>query len=284
MKMAIPSYAGPGQKVWYVWFRIYCAAVIIFLVLPILVIIPLSFSPTPFFVFTRKMLEFSPDGYSLRWYRNFLSDPSWMASIRSSFIIAPLATIIATVLGTLAALGLARAQMPYRRLITSILILPMVVPLIITATALFFFFSAVHLVNTYPGLILAHAILGVPFVVMTVTDTLSGFDQQLVRAAQSLGASPARAFFKITMPLVAPGIISGALFAFMTSLDEVVIVMFVAGPGQRTLPLQMWTNLRYTIDPTILAVATLIVALSVVMLLALEFLRRRSARIRGVTA
>jgi putative spermidine/putrescine transport system permease protein len=158
----------------------------------------------------------------------------------------------------------------------------MVVPLIITATAVFFFVSSLHMVNTYVGIIVAHSILGIPFVVITVTATLAGFDYQLIRAAQSLGANPRYAFFRVTMPLVLPGIISGALFAFMTSFDEVVVVMFLAGPVQRTLPLQMWTNLRYNINPTILAVATLIILLSVVMLLTLELLRRRNARLRGL--
>ncbi|MEJ2479191.1 MAG: ABC transporter permease [Acidihalobacter sp.] len=282
MKTNLPPYAGPLQRLWYFSFRTYCIIVLSFLLLPLLVIIPLSFNATPYFVFTHKMLTLNPSGYSLRWYQHLFSDPNWMHAIRSSFIVAPIATVIATVLGTLAALGLSRSHMPFRQAITSLLILPMIVPLIITATAAFFFFSSLHLVNTYVGIIIAHAILGIPFVVITVTATLSGFDYQLVRAAQSLGANPRYTFFRITMPLVLPGIISGALFAFMTSFDEVVIVMFLAGPVQRTLPLQMWNNLRYNIDPTILAIASLIILLSVVMLLTLEFLRRRNAKMRGL--
>ncbi len=284
MKSKLPPYAGPLQRFWYYGFRSYCVAVLAFLILPLVVIIPLSFNASPYFTFTHKMLSFDPSGYSLRWYKNFLTDPAWMNAIRSSFIIAPIATVIATIVGTLAALGLSRSHMPYRLTLTSILILPMIVPLIITGTAVFFYFSSLHLVNSFVGIIIAHSILGVPFVVITVTATMSGFDYRLTQAAQSLGADPRYTFFKVIMPLVLPGIISGALFAFMTSFDEVVIVLFLAGPVQRTLPLQMWVNLRYNIDPTILAVATLIILLSICMLLTLEMLRRRNEKLRGVAA
>ena len=203
--------------------------------------------------------------------------------MRNSFTIAPIATALATSLGTLAALGLSREEMPFRTSINSLMLLPMVVPLIITATAVFFFFSTLHLVNTYIGIILAHAVLGLPFVVITVTAALAGFDNSIARAASSLGASPVYTFFSVTMPLILPGVISGALFAFMASFDEIVLVLFLAGPTQTTLPLQMWINLRYNIDPTILAVATLIIFLAVFMLLTLELLRRRGERLRGVT-
>lgn len=284
MKSKLPPYAGPLQRLWHYGFRTYCVLVLIFLILPLLVIVPLSFNASPYFTFTQKMLSLNPAGFSLQWYHKFFTDPDWTNAVKSSFIIAPIATFVATALGTLAALGLSRSHMPYRLTLTSLLILPMIVPLIITATAVFFFFSSLHLVNTYLGIIIAHSILGIPFVVITVTATLSGFDFRLTQAAQSLGANPRYTFFKVIMPLVLPGIISGALFAFMTSFDEVVIVLFLAGPIQRTLPLQMWINLRYNIDPTILAVATLIILLSVCMLLTLEMLRRRNERLRGVAA
>lgn len=282
MKTNLPIYAGPLQRLWYFGMRGYAIVVLIFLVLPLIIIIPLSFNASPYFTFTHKMLTLNPEGFSLRWYDKFFTDPDWLNAVKNSFIIAPIATLIATAMGTLAALGLSRSHMPFRAFITSVLILPMVVPLIITATALFFFFSSLHLVNSYIGIILSHSILGVPFVVITVTATLSGYDNRLTRAAQSLGASPTYSFFKVTMPLILPGIISGALFAFMTSFDEVVVVLFLAGPVQRTMPLQMWINLRYNIDPTILAVATLIILLSVTMLLTLEMLRRRSMSMRGI--
>ena len=257
--------------------------VLFFLVMPLVVIIPLSFNASPYFFFTHKMLTLQPSGYSTQWYIHFFTSPTWMRAIKNSFIIAPIAAAIATTLGTLAALGLTRTNIPCRGLITSILILPMIVPLIITAIAMFFFFSYLHLVNTYLGIIIAHSILGVPFVVIIVTATLGGFDQRLYRAALSLGASPTRAFFKVTLPLILPGIISGALFAFMTSFDEVVIVQFLAGPAQTTLPLQMWTNLSYTINPTILAVATVVMLIAIIMLGGLEFVRRRNLTIRQLS-
>jgi putative spermidine/putrescine transport system permease protein len=273
----------PAEHGWYYVFRFYGLVVLVFLVVPLIVIVPLSFNASPYFTFTHDMLTLNPAGYSSQWYSKFFTDPVWLHGVKNSFIIAPIATLLATSLGTLAALGLTRPHMPFRTAITSILILPMIVPLIITATALFFYFSYLHIVNTYVGIIIAHAILGTPFVVITVTATLSGLDDRFYRAALSLGATPRRAFFKVVMPLILPGIISGALFAFMTSFDEVVIVLFIAGPEQKTLPLQMWTNLRYTIDPTILSVATLILLFAITLLGSLEFMRRRSDRLRGIT-
>jgi putative spermidine/putrescine transport system permease protein len=190
---------------------------------------------------------------------------------------------VATALGTLAALGLARPEMPYRRTIMAILISPMIVPIIITATGLFFFYSATGLAGSYVGIILAHATLGIPFVIITVTATLVGFDQSLNRAALSLGASPTRTFFKVTMPLIMPGVISGALFAFVTSFDEVVVVLFVAAHDQQTIPRQMWNGIREQISPAILAVATILVVISIALLTVLELLRRRSERLRGLS-
>jgi putative spermidine/putrescine transport system permease protein len=206
-----------------------------------------------------------------------------MRAIRNSFFIGICATLLSTALGTLAAIGLSRDEMPYRRLIMSILISPMIVPLVITAAGMFFFYSKIQLSQTYIGVIMAHAVLGTPFVIITVTATLVGFDKSLVRAANSLGAGPITTFFKVQMPLIIPGVISGGLFAFITSFDEVVAVLFLASPEQRTIPRQMWSGIREQISPTILAVATLLVILSVILLTVIELLRRRSDRLRGVT-
>ncbi len=280
--MALPTYAGPLERSWYYAFRIICAAIFIFLIAPILIIIPLSFNAEPYFTFTRAMLTLDPDGYSLRWYRDFWNSTSWMTSIRNSFIIAIGATLVSTFLGTLAALGLSRSHMPFRAAIMGVLISPMIVPLIISAAGMFFFYSKINLAQTYLGIILAHAALGTPFVVITVTATLSGFDHSLTRAAASLGADPTTTFFKVTMPLILPGVISGALFAFITSFDEVVIVLFLAGVEQRTIPREMWSGIRESISPTILAVATILIAISVLLLLSLELLRRRNERLRGI--
>jgi putative spermidine/putrescine transport system permease protein len=281
--MPAPPYATPGEKTWYYAFRVLCGLIFLFLIGPILVIIPLSFNAEPYFTFTEAMLSFDPDGYSLRWYQDFFTSDAWLGAIENSLLIGVSATILATVLGTLAALGLSSRYMPYRNIAMAVLISPMIVPLIISAAAMFFFFSKVGLAKTYGGVILAHTALGIPFVVITVTATLNGFDHSLTRAAASLGANPTRTFFRVVLPLVTPGVISGALFAFITSFDEVVVVLFVAGPGQRTIPIQMWSGIREQISPTILAVATLLVIVSIALLTVVEMLRRRSERLRGLS-
>lgn len=256
--------------------------VLFFLIMPIVVIVPLSFNVEPFFSFTEGMLSFQPDAYSLKWYAAIFNDTKWTLAIQNSFFIGICATVIATVLGTCAAVGLARDEMPARRLITALLLSPMIVPLIITAAGMFFFYADIGLAGNYLGIILAHAALGTPFVIITVTATLTGFDYSLARAALNLGARPLQVFFDIILPLIRPGVISGALFAFITSFDEVVVVLFMAGPGQRTIPRQMFSGLREQINPTILAVATLLILVSIVLLVTIELLRRRSERLRGI--
>lgn len=301
--MALPSYASPLEKIWYYAFRFICALIFLFLIAPILIVIPLSFNAEPYFTFTEKMLSFDPTGYSTRWYEILLTfgmqapdaprdaswwsdawnNAQWVRAAKNSIIIGFFSTILATALGTLAALGLSRPEMPYRRAITAVLISPMIVPLIITATGLFFFYSQTGLANTYVGVIMAHATLGIPFVIITVTATLVGFDHSLTRAAASLGANPTTTFFRITLPLILPGIISGALFAFVTSFDEVVVVLFVADFDQQTIPRQMWNGIREQISPAILSVATILVVVSIALLTTVELLRRRSERLRGVS-
>ncbi len=296
----LPPYATFMDKVLYALFLIICAAIFLFLILPVLIIIPLSFNVEPYFSFTEGMLKLDPDAYSLRWYKdiftNGMANPNetdrakwfadtwnngqWVRAARNSFFIAICATILATVLGTLAALGLSRPEMPYRSLITSLLISPMIVPLVITATGMFFFYSSIGIAKTYLGVILAHVTLGVPFVIITVTATLVGFDRSLIRASQNLGANGWTTFRKVIMPLIAPGMISGALFAFVTSLDELVTVLFLAGVEQRTIPRQMWSGIREQISPTILAVATVLVLFSIALLTVVELLRRRSEKMR----
>lgn len=261
--------------------RIFAFLVLIFLMLPILVIMPLSFNAEPFFTFTEGMLALDAEAYSLRWYQEVVDDDKWRLAIRNSFVVGIIAALIATVLGTLAAVGLASPWMPYKRFITALLLSPMIVPLIIIAAGMFFFYTRFNLVGTFAGLIIAHAALGVPFVIITVTATLSGFDRSLFVAGLSLGARPIRVFWDVVIPLIRPGVISGGLFAFVTSFDEVVLVLFLAGPEQRTIPRQMFSGLREQINPTILAVATLLVVLSAALLFTLEALRRRSVRLSG---
>jgi putative spermidine/putrescine transport system permease protein len=280
--MALPSYAGPGEKIWYYTFRTICALIFLFLIFPIIVIVPLSFNAQPYFTFTKEMLSFDPAGYSLRWYEDLLGSEEWLFSIRNSFIISISSTIVATTLGTLAALGLSRREMPARAAITALLISPMIVPLIITAAALFSFYARANLANTFFSIIMAHVVLGAPFVVITVTAALASFDEQLIRASQSLGANQVTTFFSVIMPLLLPGIIAGALFAFITSLDEVVVVLFLAGPEQTPMTVRMFSGLREEISPTILALAAILVAMSICLLTVMELIRRRNERLRGI--
>ncbi|MEM7172646.1 MAG: ABC transporter permease [Pseudomonadota bacterium] len=281
--MALPAYAGPLERTWYYSFRVICGFIFFFLIAPIVIIIPLSFNAVPFFTFTPEMLSLSAEGYSLRWYEDFFGNANWQGAVKNSVVIAFFSTILATALGTVAALGLSRPDMPYKTTIMALLISPMVVPLIISAAGMYFFYTKIGLASTHLGVILAHTALGTPFVVITVTATLVGFDNSLVRAGLMCGATPQRVFFKVIMPLILPGVISGALFAFVTSFDEVVVVLFVGSFEQRTIPWQMFSGIREQISPTILAVATLLVSVSICLLVFVEWLRRRSERLRGIT-
>jgi len=281
--MALPTYAGKLETLWYYLYRILCGLIFFFLIAPIVVIIPLSFNAVPFFTFTEKMLSLDPAGYSLKWYQDFFSNLNWQGAVKNSFIIAIFSTLISTTLGTVAALGLSRSEMPAKTWVMGLLISPMIVPLIISAAGMFFFYTDVGLASTHLGVILAHAALATPFVVITVTATLVGFDQSLIRAAATLGATPTTTFFRVIVPLILPGVISGALFAFVTSFDEVVIVKFVGSYEQRTIPWAMFSGIREQISPTILAVATLLVLFSVMMLATVEMLRRRNEKLRGMT-
>ena len=278
----LPPYISIPERLWHYGFRILCGLIFFFLIFPLVVVIPLSFNAVPFFTFTKEMLALDPAGYSLKWYEDFFSNLNWQGAVRNSVIIAFFATLLSTTLGTLAALGLSRPTMPAKTLVMSILISPMIVPLIISAAGMFFFYSRIGLQGTHIGVILAHAALGTPFVVITVTATLVGFDKSLIRASASLGASPTTTFFKVIVPLILPGVISGALFAFITSFDEVVVVLFVGSFKQRTIPWQMFSGIREHISPTILAVATILVLVSIALLISVELLRRRGERLRGI--
>lgn len=292
--MGLPPYATTGQRIWYYSFRVICGLIFFFLIAPIVVVMPLSFNAEDFFTFTPEMLRLDPAGYSLKHYEDFFTNPQWQLAMRNSLIIAPIATIISVTLGTLAAIGLSQSHVPFKGAIMAILISPMIVPLIISATGMFFFYSSLGnwMENTlgldkgfvgYVKVILAHAVLGIPFVIITVTATLVGFDRSLTRAAANMGAGPVTTFFRVQMPLILPGVISGGLFAFITSFDEVVVVLFVGSASQKTLPWQMFIGLREQISPTILAVATLLVIISIALLTTVELLRRRSERLRGMS-
>lgn len=251
----------------------FAGLVLAFLVAPIGVIVPLSFSAGSF-------LHFPLPGLSLRWYEDFFTSELWLPALKNSLIVGAGATIIATALGTLAAFGFWRARFPARRLLFAVLLSPLVVPVVIVAVGVYFAFARIGLADGYLGLMLAHAALGSPFVLVTVLSTLAGFDRNLLNAAASLGAPPWLAFRKVALPIIFPGVFSGALFAFATSFDEVVVALLLTGPGQRTLPRQMFAGINDNISLTITAAGTLLVLLACLLLVAAELLRRRSERLR----
>jgi len=246
--------------------------VFIFLLAPIIIIIPISFSSS-------SLLNYPLPGLSLRWFEVIFTPYPWMLSLRNSVVIASVTTVLATSLGTLAAYGLTSVEFRLKPLLMALLISPMMVPLVITALAAYFLFARIGLAGSFTGMILAHTVLSVPFVVITVTATLQGFDRNLVRAAQSLGAKPITAFFGVTLPLILPGVVSGAIFAFVTSFDEIVVALFIASPAQFTLPRQLFSGLRDNLDPSIVAIATLLIVVSICLMAVVELLRWRSERL-----
>lgn len=263
-----PPYATVWDKLGWWALRLLCAAVLLYLLLPIAAIVPLSFSASSF-------LAYPVPGWSLQWYHHLFTAPEWARAARNSFIVAPAATVLATALGTLTAVGLSRARFPGKGLLMSLLIAPMVVPVVVVGVACYLFFVKIGLADSYLGLILVHAALGAPFVVTAVLATLQNFNHNLVRASLSLGAGPLATFWRITLPVIAPGVISGALFAFATSFDEVVVTLFIAGPEQATLPREMFAGIRENITPTIAAAATLLILFTTSLMLVLEWLRGR---------
>jgi len=260
-------------RLWKGLFNFYAAAVLLFLIVPVLVIVPLSFNSSSF-------LSYPLSGFSLRWYDTFFHSQEWLGALGNSLLIAPLATLLATVLGVLASMGLVRGEFRGKGIVMAIIISPMVAPVVIIAVGMCFFFAKLSLLNSYLGLVLAHALLGVPFVVITVVAVLKSYDTTLSRAAASLGASPLLTFRKVTLPLIAPGVFSGALFAFAASFDEVVVTLFLASPTQRTLPIQMFAGIRENLDPTIAAAASLMIGASLILLIVMEILRRRGEKMR----
>ena len=272
---ALPPHASRIERIWRWMFLILCACVLLFLIAPILAVMPLSFNQSKFFTYPMP-------GLSLQWYQDFFGTDRWRTAVMNSVFVGVSTTLLSTFLGTLAALGLSRPSFPYRAAVMSILISPMIVPVVITSVGMYFFYVKIGLINTYLGIILAHTALATPFVVITVTATLIGFDHSLSRAAAGLGAPPVTVFRKVILPLILPGVISGALFAFVTSFDEVVVVLFIASPEQRTLPRVMFAGIREEISPTITAAATLLIGFAILMLTTVELLRRRSERLRGI--
>jgi putative spermidine/putrescine transport system permease protein len=275
--MPLPAHTSTGQRIWHVLFRLICVLVFVFLLAPIFIIIPISVS-------SGSLLNYPLPGISLKWFDVIFTPYPWMLALENSLIIASATTVLATILGTLAAYGLTSVEFRWKPLVMALLISPMMVPLVITALGAYFMFARVGLVGTFTGMILAHTVLAVPFVVITVTATLQGFDRNMVRAAQSLGATPLSAFFGITLPLIMPGVISGAIFAFVTSFDEIVVALFIASPAQFTLPRQLFAGLRDNLDPSIVAIATLLIVVSICLMAVVELLRWRTDRLSRAAA
>jgi len=271
--MTLPPHASFEDKIWHHGARILCYTMLLFLILPILIVVPISFS-------AGNVLAFPLPGFSLRWYETVATTPAWRDAAQNSLIIGVCSTILAMILGTMAAIGLARAKFRFKGAVVALIVSPILIPIVITAVGMYFFFVKVGLVSTYPGLVLAHTALSVPFVVVTVMATLGGFDISLIRAAASLGAPPLTAFRRVTLPIIFPGIASGGLFAFATSFDEIVVTFFLAAPEQRTLPRQIFSGVREYVSPGIAAVATLLIIVSALLLTTVELLRRRSERLR----
>ncbi|WP_322415333.1 ABC transporter permease [Mesorhizobium huakuii] len=266
--MLLSPYPTPGERIRVALLWLWCGLVILFLLVPILIPVPLSFNSGAFFIFPLE-------GLSTRWYEVVLGTQRWQSAIGNSLIVAFGTTLIATTLGTLTAIALSNEKFPGRRIVMPLLLSPLIVPVVITAVGSYLFYARVGLASTYAGIILAHTALASPFVVVTVGASLTGFDRNLMRAAAISGAKPLTAFFRVMLPLILPGVLSGAAFAFVTSFDEVVVVQFLASAGQRTMPLEMFIGLREKLSPAITAAATLMMALSIVLLVVANLLARR---------
>jgi putative spermidine/putrescine transport system permease protein len=256
------------------WVWIAAGAVLFFLVFPIFVVVPISFSAATF-------LQFPPHHLSLRWYDAYFGSEDWMAATLRSFEIAALVMVLATTLGTSAAFALARAHFRGKQALYALMLSPLIVPTIITAIAAYFLFARLHLIGHPLGLMLAHTVIAIPLVVIVVSASLSGFDRRLESAALSLGANPWYALRRVTLPIIAPGIISGALLAFLASFDEVVIAVFLAGTGATTLPKKLWEGVWLEITPVIAAASSFVICLTLLLFAAMELLRRRAERIAG---
>jgi putative spermidine/putrescine transport system permease protein len=237
-------------------------------VAPLAVVLPISFSAA-------KYLTFPPPGWSLQWYARYFGSREWMSATVRSFEVAVLTTAAATAVGTAAALAL-REPFRGRSLVRLIVLAPLVVPVIIVAIAIYGLYAQLKLVGTLSGLVLAHTVLALPFVVVIVSATLHGIDETLELAAQNLGANRWHTFRLVTLPLIRPGVVSAALLAFITSFDEVVVAIFVSGTQAATLPKQMWDGIRTEIDPTVAAVSTLLIAVTTTVVAAITLVRRRA--------
>ena len=252
------------------WLYAVGGLVMIFLVVPSLIVIPMSFSDSQY-------LAFPPRGWSLRWYANYLGSRDWMQATRVSFQVGLLTMAVATPLGTLAAYGLHGSRVGMLRLVMVVLLTPIIMPLILVGIGVFYLYVQLGLLNTIPGIVMAHSMIAVPLVVLVVASGLKSYDMNQELAARSLGASRVRAFFTVTLPQIRFSVITAALLAFLTSFDEVIVALFVSGGQNSTLTRSMFLALRDQIDPTIAAISTLLIVFATVML-AFSLLLRKPGR------
>lgn len=256
------------------WLYAVAVFVGVIMVTPPLVVIPMSFSG-------ERTLTLPPPSFSTRWYEEFFTNPIWVTSLRSSIEIALLVTVVSLILGTLASMAIVRGTFRGRRIIETFGIAPIVVPVVILGLGMYAAFLEWGLVGSRIGFVAAHTILAVPFVIITVTSSLRVQGVELEKAAAVLGAAPWRVFRRVTLPLIAPGMFAGGLFAFVTSFDEVVISLFISDPKLRTLPVQMYASVTRDINPTIAAASTLILVFSTILILfATRFIFREPPRVR----
>jgi putative spermidine/putrescine transport system permease protein len=272
--VALPSHTTVLERLSHFGIRALTALVLGYLILPILVILPLSFT-------SGELLVYPLPAWSLRWYREFTTGPMWTQATWNSLVLAAVTTLVATTAGMLAAFGLQGLRSRFKPVLYGLLALPLIIPPVMVAVALFYYYARLGLVGTFSGLVFAHTVLALPFVVITVAATLQGFDPNLRRAAASLGASPLQAFRKVTLPIILPGVLSGAVFAFVTSFDELLVILFVGSPEQRTLPRQIFSGVSETMSPTVAAAAVVLIGVSLILMAVVELLRRRSERLRG---
>jgi putative spermidine/putrescine transport system permease protein len=242
---------------------------VFYLLAPTLVIVPMSFTEA-------RILSFPPEGFSLQWYARMFTDRQWSTAMLNSAEVAVLAAILATVLGTLAALALTRGRFPGRTLVNGLVLAPLIVPVVIIAIGMFSLYVRWKIAGSLFGLVLAHTALAVPFVVVSVSASLRTMDRNLELAAANLGADPRRTFTRITLPIILPGVLAGAIFAFITSWDEVVVAIFLTSARFRTLPVEMWEQVRQVVDPTVAAVATTLLVVTTVLLLLVLVVRRQA--------
>ncbi|GAS89933.1 MULTISPECIES: ABC transporter permease [Mycobacteriaceae] len=261
-----------ARTFWRVLLGVFCAGVALWLVAPSLIVVPLSFTDRPSFTFP-------PTGWSTRWYQAFFADPAWLAALQASLEVGVLVVIVATTFGTAAAVALSRTGLAGRQGIRAFLLAPMVVPVIVVAVGLYALFLRLNLLGTLFGFVVAHSMLALPFVIVPVMASLQGFDRRLEDAAAICGANRWTTFRTVTLPLVAPGVLSGALFAFATSFDEVVLSLFIQNPYLQTLPVKMYASVTRDTDPTIAAAATLILVLTTCLTVVAGVYSRRRNRV-----